>query len=132
MVSGVHSAGDSYRAARQGAAILDRSERAWIVLSGNDRRSYLQGLLTNDVENLQAGQGCYAAYLTPQGRMITDLWVYELGDVVLVSVARDVKETVLTKLDQFVFTEDVKVGDVTNNFAALAIVGPKAAQASPP
>jgi folate-binding protein YgfZ len=130
MVSGVYSAGDSYRAARQGAAILDRSERAWIVMSGNDRRSYLQGLLTNDVENLQAGQGCYAAYLTPQGRMIADLWVYELGDVVLLSVARDVRETVLMKLDQFVFTEDVKVGDVSNTFAALAIVGPQAAQAA--
>ena len=48
-------------------------------MSGTDRASYLQGLLTNDVAALEAGQGCYAAYLTAQGRMIADLYVYELA-----------------------------------------------------
>jgi tRNA-modifying protein YgfZ len=117
----------SYHAARTGAAIVDRSDRAWVVVSGTDRRSYLHGLLTNDITALQAGQGCYAAYLTPQGRMIADLWVYELGDVLLLSMARDVKATVLAKLDQFVFTEDVQLGDVSETFSATAIVGPRAA-----
>ena len=92
-----------------------------------DRASYLHGLLTNDIAALKAGQGCYAAYLTPQGRMIADLWVYELGDVILLSLARDVKATVLAKLDQFIFSEDVQLGDVTETFAATAIVGPRAA-----
>jgi folate-binding protein YgfZ len=99
------------------------------VVSGTDRRSYLHGLLTNDIVALQPGQGCYAAYLTPQGRMIADLWVYELGDVLLLSMARDVKPVVLAKLDQFVFTEDVQLGDVTDTFTATAIVGPRAAGA---
>ncbi len=101
---------------------------AWVVVSGADRRSYLHGLLTNDIAALEAGQGCYAAYLTPQGRMIADLWVYELGDVMLLSLARDVKDAVLARLDQFIFTEDVQLGDVTETFAATAIVGPRAAR----
>jgi folate-binding protein YgfZ len=120
---------NSYLAARTEAASVDRSERAWVVVSGTDRRSYLHGLLTNDIVALQPGQGCYAAYLTPQGRMIADLWVYELGDVLLLSMARDVKPVVLAKLDQFVFTEDVQLGDVTDTFTATAIVGPRAAGA---
>src|SRR6185436_21025834 len=111
---------NSYQLARTAAAIVDRGERAWVVVSGADRRSYLQGLLTNDIAALQAGQGCYAAYLTPQGRMIADLWVYELGDVLLVSMIRDVKPTVLARLDQFIFTEDVQLGDVTDTFGATA------------
>jgi folate-binding protein YgfZ len=119
----------SYHAARAALARVDRSDRAWLVVSGNDRRSYLQGLLTNDIEALGAGRGCYAAYLTPQGRMIADLWVYELGDVILLSMIRDVKATVLARLDQFVFTEDVQLGDVSETFAAVAIVGPRAADA---
>lgn len=119
----------SYHAARAAAALVDRSDRAWLVVSGNDRRSYLQGLLTNDIEILGAGRGCYAAYLTPQGRMIADLWVYELGDVILLSMIRDVKATVLARLDQFVFTEDVQLGDVSETFAAVAIVGPRSADA---
>jgi folate-binding protein YgfZ len=120
---------NSYQLARTAAAIVDRGERAWVVVSGADRRAYLHGLLTNDIAALQAGQGCYAAYLTPQGRMIADLWVYELGDVLLVSMTRDVKATVLARLDQFIFTEDVQLGDVTDTFRATAVVGPRAAHA---
>jgi folate-binding protein YgfZ len=120
---------NSYQLARTAAAIVDRRERGWVVVSGADRRSYLHGLLTNDIAALQAGQGCYAAYLTPQGRMIADVWVYELGDVLLVSMIRDVKPTVLARLDQFIFTEDVQLGDVSDTFAATAVVGPRAAHA---
>jgi folate-binding protein YgfZ len=117
----------AYDAARHRAASIDRTDRGRIVVSGADRASYLQGLLTNDVVALKAGQGCYAAYLTAQGRMIADLHVYELGDVMLLTMAGDVKETVLAKLDQFIFSEDVQLGDVTDTFAQISVVGPDAA-----
>jgi folate-binding protein YgfZ len=119
---------DAYDAARHRAAFNDRSDRGRIVVSGADRASYLQGLLTNDIVALQAGQGCYAAYLTPQGRMIADMSVYELGDVLLLTLAGDVKDGVLAKLDQFIFSEDVQLGDVTAAFAQVAAIGPDAAR----
>lgn len=122
-----HSIG--YQAARAGAAFRARAHRGRIVVSGADRRSYLHGLLTNDIEGLAAGQGCYAAYLTAQGRMIADLWVYELGDAVLLTMNAEVTATVLARLDQFIFTEDVQLGDVTATFAQVAVVGPDAARA---
>ena len=119
--------GTAYQAARQHAAWIDRSSRGRIVVSGNDRASYLQGLLTNDIAALAPGTGCYAAYLTAQGRMISDVWVYELGDVILLSVSdADAKNAVLAKLDQFIFSEDVQLGDVTDAFAQIAVVGPDA------
>ena len=117
----------AYAAATQGAGLIDRSHRGRIVVSGQDRASYLQGLLTNDIAALKAGRGCYAAYLTAQGRMITDLLVYELGDVILLTLPGDVKDAVLAKLDQFIFSEDVALGDVTDTFCQVAIVGPAAA-----
>jgi folate-binding protein YgfZ len=119
----------TYAAARDGAAVLPRP-RGRIVVSGKDRATYLQGLLTNDVVALGAGQGCYSAYLTPQGRMMADLWVYELGDVILLSMSPAVKDAVLAKLDQFIFSEDVQLGDVSDTFGAVAIVGPRSAQAA--
>ena len=125
--AGASSLPEGYRAARHGAARLDRSSRGRVVVSGADRASYLQGLLTNDLLALKAGAGCYAAYLTAQGRMIADLWAYELGDVILLTMERDVKDTVLAKLDQFIFGEDVQLGDVTDSFAQIAVVGPDAA-----
>ncbi len=125
MIPGISLA--SYQSARQHAAAIDRSDRGRLVVSGADRAVYLHGLLTNDITALEAGKGCYAAYLTPQGRMIADLFLYELGDVLLVTLERAVKETVLAKLDQFIFSEDVQLGDVTDAFAQVAIVGPDAA-----
>jgi len=118
-----------YEAARRTAAAFDRTALGWVVVSGKDRASYLHGLLTNDIAVLKPGEGCYAAYLTPQGRMIADLWVFELGDVILIELARDVKDTVLQKLDQFVFTEDVQLGDVSETFGGVAVVGPASAAA---
>src|SRR5262249_23650787 len=69
--------------------------------------------------------GCYAAYLTPQGRMITDLFVYELGDLMLVTLPRATKDTVLGRFNQFIFSEDVTITDVTDTLAQVAVLGPE-------
>ncbi|HEY2904936.1 MAG TPA: glycine cleavage T C-terminal barrel domain-containing protein [Vicinamibacterales bacterium] len=127
-IPGVSSRG--YDAARRHAAFFERENRGRIVVSGRDRASYLHGLLTNDIASLAAGEGRYAAYLTPQGRMIADLFVYELGDVLLLVVPGETKDTVLAKFDQLIFSEDVQLGDVTNAFAQIAVVGPHAAPAA--
>src|SRR5213592_3992085 len=118
---------EAYDAARHRVASIDRSSRGRIVVSGPDRASYLQGLLTNDIAALKPGLGCYAAYLTAQGRMIADMNVYELGDVILLTMEGDTKDTVLSKLDQLIFSEDVQLGDVTATFAQTAVIGPDAA-----
>src|SRR5947209_1109990 len=105
--------GTAYAAARRTVAYVEREERGLVVLSGKDRASYLQALLTQDVGSLAAGEGRYAAYLTPQGRIIADLSVYELGDIMLVVVPRAVADTVLARFDQLIFSEDVQLGNVT-------------------
>src|SRR5579862_3895348 len=118
---------EAYAAARRHSAFLDRSARGRIVVTGRDRATFLQGLLTNDITALKTGDGCYAAYLTPQGRMIADLLVYELGDALLMTLNGSVKDGVLAKLDQVIFSEDVHLGDVTDTFVQIAVVGPQAA-----
>ena len=97
-----------------------------ILLTGADRRSYLQGLLTNDIEALQPGTGCYAAMLTAQGRMLTDMRVLELGDAVLLDVPATVTTAIRDHLDRFVFSEDVQVEDVTASRAEIGLYGPAA------
>jgi folate-binding protein YgfZ len=124
MIQAVSAA--AYDAARHRVAFVDRSHRGRIVVSGTERASYLQGLLTNDIVALKSGHGCYAAYLTAQGRMIADLYLYELGDVLLLTMSGAVKDGVMAKLDQFIFSEDVQLGDVTDTFAQIAVVGPGA------
>jgi folate-binding protein YgfZ len=98
-------------------------------VSGADRASYLQGLFTNDIAALGPGTGCYTAYLTPQGRMIADLFVYELGDSMLLTMEQQTKDPLLARLERFVFTEDVTIADLTGALVPIAVVGPQAADA---
>lgn len=111
----------------EGAAIVDRSSRGRLLLTGNDRRSYLQGLLTNDITALTAGNGCYAAYLTAQGRMISDMRVFEMGDAILLDLEGFVAAQVRDRLSQFIFSEDVDVRDLSATKAQIGVYGPLAA-----
>ena len=110
----------------EGAALVDPVWTGRLLLTGADRRAYLQGLLTNDIEALGPGTGCYAALLNAQGRMLTDMRVLELGDALLLIVPRPVTASIRDHLDRFVFAEDVQVQDVTASRAAIGVYGPRA------
>jgi len=118
---------EQYRALREQAALVDRSARGRLLLTGADRRTYLQGLLTNDIEALTAGTGCYAALLTPQGRMLADMRILELGDAVSIDLEPATTALVRDKLEQFVFSEDVQIIDETSSRMQVGVYGPQAA-----
>jgi len=118
---------DQYDAARTRAAVVDRSARGRLTFTGPDRRTFLHALFTNDIAALEAGSGCYTAYLTPQGRMIADFWVYELGDAILLAFDRPRQDDMLSRFDQLIFAEDVQVRDSSDEFWGTALVGPDAA-----
>ena len=118
-----------YTGIRGGAALIDRYQRGRVAVRGSDRKAFLQALLTNDIAALAPGSGCYAALLTPLGRMVTDMRVFEIGDATLLEMPRDLKETVLTRLDQMIFSEDVQLGDLTDALGCVSIQGPMAAAA---
>jgi folate-binding protein YgfZ len=104
---------EEYRVLHEGAALLDRTaERGRLELRGADRRSYLHGLLTNDIAGLAAGRGCYAALLTPQGRMISDMRVSELRDRLIIDLPASASDGVRQRLADFIFSEDVEVQDM--------------------
>jgi folate-binding protein YgfZ len=120
----------SYDAARSRVAVVNRQDRGYLKVTGADRRSFLHALFTNDIAALSAGRGCYTAYLTPQGRMITDFRVYELGDAILLELDRSLASSMHARLDDLVFAEDVQIADVTATLASVALVGPEATAAT--
>lgn len=120
---------DQYRAARARAVTAGREDRTVIALEGADRLSFLHSLLSNDIDRLPPGSGCYAAYLTPQGRMISDMSVLNAGDPVLLDVPSASKATLLSRLDRSLFSEDVRLSDRTDSLAIIGVYGPKAADA---
>ncbi len=115
---------ESYQAAHSGGAIVRRSDRGVLAVSGADRASWLQGLLTNDVEHLAEGESKYSAYLTPQGRMITDMHVVARGDRMLLDVPASLAAPLRDRLDGLIFSEDVGITDESASLRVWTIVRP--------
>jgi folate-binding protein YgfZ len=114
-------------ALRESAAIGSISPRAQIAVAGPDRAAYLQGLLTNDIQALAEGSGCYAAWLSPQGRMLTDMHVLQSSGMILLDVPAGQASAVLARLDQFLFSEDVRIESLVEAMTGVWVHGPKAA-----
>ena len=93
---------------RRGVGLLDARHRAILSLIGGDRVSFLQGMVTNNVARLVEGQGCYAALLTIQGRIVSDLYVYALSDKLLLDVPAQRTEAVHDALDRLIIADDVE------------------------
>jgi folate-binding protein YgfZ len=96
---------------------------------GPDAASFLHALVTNDVEGLAPGRGCYAAWLTPQGRMITDLRLFRDETGVTAEVPEGMAPELQTRFDQLIFSENVQVTDISADTHAALIVGGGAAAA---
>ena len=112
-----------YDALRSGTAFVRRTDRGVIRLRGADRSTWLQGLVTNDVRALAPGQRIYSAWLTPQGRMITDLWIAATDDALLLDVPASLAADLAARLDGLVFAEDVQLADVSREVPCTHVLG---------
>src|SRR5215217_279759 len=88
MVSTLDTLASEYRTLTEGCGLVDRSGRGRLALTGDDRREFLHGQVSQDIEGLEPGQGAYAALLTHKGKMLGDLRVLDLGDELLLSCER--------------------------------------------
>jgi folate-binding protein YgfZ len=118
---------DGYHALRHASALVRRGDRGVLAVSGPDRLVWLQGLLTNDVAALRPGESCYAAYLTPQGRMLSDMRVAHEQDQTFLEVPGPLAESLRARLDSLLFSEDARIEDISSATAVLDVHGPHAA-----
>jgi folate-binding protein YgfZ len=118
-----------YHTIALGAGWIEKRARGRLTLSGRDAVPFLHALVTNDVASLEIDQGTYAAYLTPQGRMIADLIIYRRADRLVADVPRDRAAALASRLDGLVFTEDVAVRDDSDALGQIMVVGAGAARA---
>src|SRR6266581_6223344 len=121
--------GEYYKAARHAAAIAEMDWFGDVRLTGGDRVSWLQGMITNDVQKLAPGTGCYAAHLTPQGKIVAQMHVLMDEDALWLSLERASTPKLIAAFDRLLIMEDVQVADVSEEYAILGVLGPKAAAA---
>jgi tRNA-modifying protein YgfZ len=115
-----------YDALRSAAAWLDLSSRGKIIVAGEDRARLLHAMTTNQIQQLQPGEGCYAFFLNAQGRILTDANVFCRQDDFLLDVEPETREPLLQHLDKYIIADDVTVDDAASRIATLDLEGPEA------
>jgi folate-binding protein YgfZ len=115
-----------YRTVTEACGLLDRSERGKLALTGSEGKSFLQGQVTNDVVALSPGQGCYAAFLTPKGKMLGDLRILNAGDELLLDTERSALQELFNMIRRFSIGFDVDLHKRTLECGLLSLLGPEA------
>src|ERR1700709_266031 len=99
--------------------------RALIGLSGPDWRSFLQGQITQDVESLRPGEIRFGALLTPQGRLLYDLFVVGRHGGAWLGVAAEPRDAFVQRLTVYRLRAKLEIAADPTPVAAL--FGPAAA-----
>src|SRR5215203_5987956 len=119
-----------YRTLTEGCGLVDRSERGKLALTGAEAKAFLQGQVTNDVEGLEPGRGCYAAFLTHKGKMLGDLRILDVGDELLLDTERATLQELFNMIRRYKLGRDVELHKRTVERALLSLVGPGAREAA--
>jgi folate-binding protein YgfZ len=118
-----------YRALREEAGFLDRSDRGKLTVGGADAIEYLQGQLTNDIEAIAPDQGCYAALLDRKGHLQADLRVLHLGTgEIWLDTEAEAAPATLRHLRTYSVGREVVIEDASEAWAITSVIGPRAAE----
>jgi tRNA-modifying protein YgfZ len=125
-VTSLDSLSTEYRTLVERCGLLDRSERGKLALTGADAKSFLQGQVSNDVEALTPGAGCYAAFLTPKGKMLGDLRILDAGQELLLDTERVALQELFNMIRRFSIGYQVALHKRTLERGLLSLIGPEA------
>src|SRR5579875_1063058 len=95
------------------AAVAALDDRAFLRVTGSDATRWLNGMVTNSVQALSPGEGCYAFLLNAQGRILGDLTVYREPDgaqpAFVLATTKQQLQAIQTHLDHFIIMDDVEL-----------------------
>jgi len=131
-MSSLTVSGAEYRAVTEACGLLDRSERGKLALTGAEAKSFLQGQVSNDVEALSPGTGCYAAFLTPKGKMLGDIRILDAGDEILLDTERVALQELFNMVRRFSVGYSVELHKRTLERGLQSLIGPEAESVAQP
>lgn len=118
---------EEHHAVRTACGVFDVSHMGEIRTVGPDATSFLQRILSNDVERIAVGGSQYALLCTEDGGVLDDLFTYRLADDVYLTVTNASNhEKDLAWFRRWATDFDVEVEDAFDEFAMLAVQGPDA------
>jgi len=114
-----------YAAVRSAAGLIDLSYRGLLQVTGPDRLSFLQGMLSNDLRVLEPFAGQYATLLSQQGKVIADVRVLCAMNSFYLDFLETLKEKIVAHLNRYLVADEVEIADRSNEYATLSIQGPQ-------
>lgn len=105
------------------AGFVQLEDRGVLEIAGEDARTFLQGLISNDVDKVAPDKVIYAAFLTPQGKYLHDFFVAELGGALLLDCERERLSDLKRRLGMYRLRSKLTLTDRTEDFAVAAVIG---------
>src|SRR6185437_822777 len=102
-----------------------RPERTLFSLSGRDRTRWLNGMVSNNIRDLAAGNGVYAFVLTPQGHIQADAYAFNRGESLTVETDRAQAEKLLGIFRKYIIMDKVEIEDLSEKVSVIGIAGPQ-------
>ena len=119
-------AAEEYASLRSGAMLVDRSARGRLRIQGPKASELITGLVTNDVSALMPGQGCYAAALTPKGKIVADVRIFALRDALLLDSPPRAREGWLAMVRKYINPRVAPFEDESASTRQIGIFGARA------
>jgi hypothetical protein len=116
----------SDEAARAGALLAPAADLGTLVVTGTERLSWLQGVVTCDVAELRPGEGRWGLILTRQGKILADVLVVAGENKVSLGIVRSALGRAREYLATFLIMEDADIEDASATLAWLLLHGPNA------
>jgi folate-binding protein YgfZ len=119
---------EEYRFGRETAGVADKNCRAMFYFTGLDRVRYLNAVLTNNIRDLQPGEGTTSLLLNPQGHILAEIATFVMTDRILAITYATSRERAGATLEKFIIMDDVTMEDVTDQLGAISIEGARTAE----
>ncbi len=116
---------EEYPALKEAAGLVDLSFRGKLAATGEDRARFLHGMVSNEVEHLQPGQGCYCFILNAQGRILADLNLLVQPERVLLDCEPFLTAKIRETLDRYIIMDQVELEDLSARLGTLGVEGPR-------
>src|SRR5688572_4014475 len=106
-----------YEALTHAVALIDPACNGVLRLRGNDRVSFLNAMITNDVTKLAAGHACAALVTTTKGKIIAELLVLARAGELLVLVLQGSAARVAESFESHIIADDVSLDNLSDDHA---------------
>ncbi len=107
-----------------GISPLDHT--GWLRVTGEDRVRWLNGMVTNSIQQLKPNEGNYNFLLNAQGRIQGDATIFAQPDALLIETAATQLPNLLAHLDHFIIMDDVELTDISATQSGILVAGPQA------